>query len=48
MGREHFSCWRAADSPLRCSTNPQYNFADEAGLPKWSIKLNFSLLVPST
>jgi hypothetical protein len=27
--------------------NPQYNFADDAGRPEWSIKLNFLLLVPS-
>lgn len=33
--------------PVRFSLNPQYNFADDTGLPEWSIKLNFSLFVPS-
>ena len=27
--------------------NTQYNLADDVGLPQWSIKVNFSLLVPS-
>jgi hypothetical protein len=32
-----------ADSAM----NPQYNSADDVGLPQWSIKVNFSWLVPS-
>jgi hypothetical protein len=38
---------RVGREPVRFSLKPQYNLADDAGLPEWSIKLNFSLLVPS-
>jgi hypothetical protein len=38
---------KSGRQPVRFSLNPQYKFAADAGLPEWSIKLNFSLLVPS-
>ena len=38
---------KLGSQPVRWYVNPQYNFADDHGLPGWSVKLGITLLVPA-
>ncbi|MCP1675650.1 hypothetical protein J2T57_002800 [Natronocella acetinitrilica] len=33
---------------VKWSINPEYNLRDQQGLPKWSVRLGFSMLVPGS